>query len=160
MKKELNILFFFIIIFLHGCGFEPIFSSKNISNTQIVSISEVNFKNYSDLNNLFLRKFRYYQKSDENLKKFNITLDVNKTKRIVSKNKKGDPETFNVEVIADIIILNEDKSGILNSQTFRRNKNYNNLSNKFDLKQEENIIENNIIDQIVDEILNTLFSMQ
>tara|TARA_Y100000741_G_scaffold345576_1_gene311139 strand:- start:1453 stop:1935 length:483 start_codon:yes stop_codon:yes gene_type:complete len=160
MKKHLNFLCFLSILFLYGCGFEPILSSKNVNRSYVISIDEINFKNYNELNNLFLRKFRYYQKSDEDLKKFNITLDINKTKRIVSKNKKGDPETFNVEVITDIIILNEDKSGILNSQTFRRNKNYNNLSNKFDLKQEENIIENNIIDQIVDEILNTLFSMQ
>ena len=50
MKKKLNILFFLSIIFLHGCGFEPIFSSKNINNTQLLSIDEVNFKNYSDLN--------------------------------------------------------------------------------------------------------------
>ena len=64
MKKKLNILSFIIIIFLYGCGFEPIFSSKNINNTQLVKINEVNFKDYSDLNNLFLRKFRYFQKNE------------------------------------------------------------------------------------------------
>ena len=158
MKKELNILFFFIIIFLHGCGFEPIFSSKNISNTQIVSISEVNFKNYSDLNNLFLRKFRYFQKDEENLKKFNLILNINESKKIISKNKLGDPETFNIEIIVDILILSTENN-ILNSRTISKNKNYNNLNNKFDLKQEENIIKNNIVDEIVDEILNTMFSM-
>tara|TARA_B100001564_G_scaffold239491_1_gene202609 strand:- start:75 stop:551 length:477 start_codon:yes stop_codon:yes gene_type:complete len=158
MKKELNILFFFIIIFLHGCGFEPIFSSKNISNTQIVSISEVNFKNYSDLNNLFLRKFRYFQKDEENLKKFNLILNINESKKIISKNKLGDPETFNIEIIVDILILSTENN-ILNSRTISKNKNYNNLNNKFDLKQEENIIQNNIVDEIVDEILNTMFSI-
>ena len=158
MKKELNILFFFIIIFLHSCGFEPIFSSKNINNAQLLSIDEVNFKNYSDLNNLFLRKFRYYQKDEENLKKFNLVLNINESKKIISKNKLGDPETFKIEIIADILILNTENN-ILSSRKVIKNKNYNNLNNKFDLKQEENIIKNNIVDEIVDEILNTLFSI-
>ncbi len=158
MKKELNILFFLIIIFLHGCGFEPIFSSKNINKAQLVSIDEVNFKNYSDLNNLFLRKFRYFQKNEENLKEFNLALNINKTKKIISKNKLGDPETFNIEIIVDVLILNTDDD-ILTSKTISKNKNYNNLDNKFDLKQEENIIKDNIVDEIVDEILNTMFSI-
>jgi outer membrane lipopolysaccharide assembly protein LptE/RlpB len=157
MKKKLNLLFF-LTIFLHGCGFEPLLSSKNIDNTQLVSIEIINFKNYSDLNNLFLRKFRYFQKGEENLKKFNIDLDIDETKKIISKNKLGDPETFNIEIIANISILNTENN-ILNSRTIRKNKNYNNLNNKFDLKQEENIIKNNIVDEIVDEILNTMFSM-
>ena len=158
MKKELNILFFLIIIFLHGCGFEPIFSSKNINNEKLISINEVNFINYSDLNNSFLRKFRYFQRDKENFKKFNLTLDINETKKIISKNKLGDPETFNIEIIVDVLILNTENN-ILNSRTIRKNKNYNNLDNKFDLKQEENIIKNNIVDEIVDEIVNTMFSI-
>ena len=158
MKKKLNILFFLIIIFLHSCGFEPIYSSKNINNTQLVTIDEVNFKDYSDLNNLFLRKFRYFQKDEENLKKFNLALNINETKKIISKNKLGDPETFNIEISADVIILNTENN-ILNSRTINKNRNYNNLNNKFDLKQEENIIKNNIVDEIVDEILNAMFSI-
>ena len=158
MKKKLNILSFLIIIFLYGCGFEPIFSSKNINNTQLVTIDEVNFKDYSDLNNLFLRKFRYFQKNEENEKKFNLILNINETKTIISKNKLGDPETFNIEISADVVILNTENN-ILNSRVIRKNKNYNNLENKFDLKQEENIIRNNIVDEIVDEILNTMFSI-
>lgn len=158
MKKKLNILFFLIIVFLHGCGFEPIFSSKNINNAQLVSIHEVNFKNYSDLNNLFLRKFRYFQKDEENIREFNVALNINETKKIISKNKLGDPETFNIEIIVDVVILNTENN-VLNSRTISKNKNYNNLNNKFDLKQEENIIKNNIVDEIVDEIFNTLFSI-
>ena len=158
MKKKLNILFFLIIIFLHSCGFEPIFSSKNIKDAKLVSIHEVKFEVYSDLNNLFLRKFRYFQKDEENLKKFNLTLNINETKKIISKNKLGDPETFNIEISVDVIILNTENN-ILNSRTISKNRNYNNLSNKFDLKQEENIIKNNIVDEIVDEILNAMFSI-
>ena len=158
MKKKLNILFF-LIIFLYGCGFEPIFSSKNINNTQLVSIEKINFNNYNDLNNLFLRKFRSFQKDEENLKEFNLALNINETKKIISKNKLGDPETFNIEISVDVVILNTENN-ILNSRVIRKNKNYNNLDNKFDLKQEENVIKNNIVEEIVDEILNTMFSIQ
>ena len=58
----------------------------------------------------------------------------------------------------DVLILSTENN-ILNSRTIRKNKNYNNLDNKFELKQEENIIKNNIVDEIVDEILNTMFSI-
>ena len=107
---------------------------------------------------MFLRKFRYFQKDEENLKKFNLALNINETKKIISKNKLGDPETFNIEISVDVIILNTENN-ILNSRTISKNRNYNNLSNKFDLKQEENIIKNNIVDEIVDEILNIMFSI-
>ena len=157
MKKKLNILFF-LIIFLYGCGFEPILSSKNINNTQLVSIEKINFNNYNDLNNLFLRKFRSFQRDEENLKEFNLALNINETKKIISKNKLGDPETFNIEISVDVVILNTENN-ILNSRVIRKNKNYNNLDNKFDLKQEENVIKNNIVEEIVDEILNTMFSI-
>ena len=157
MKKKLNILFF-LIIFLYGCGFEPILSSKNINNTQLVSIEKINFNNYNDLNNLFLRKFRSFQKDEENLKEFNLALNINETKKIISKNKLGDPETFNIEISVDVVILNTENN-ILNSRVIRKNKNYNNLDNKFDLKQEENVIKNNIVEEIVDEILNAMFSI-
>ena len=159
MKKKLNILFFLIIIFLHGCGFEPILSSNNNNKAKLVLIDEVNFINYNELNNLFLRKFRYFQKEDSNLKKYNLTLDINSINKIISKNKLGDPETFNIEIVANIIIFNA-KKDILNSKTIRKDKNYNNLDNKFDLKQDENIIKNNLVEEIVDEILNTLLSIE
>ena len=58
----------------------------------------------------------------------------------------------------DVVILNTENN-ILNSRVIRKNKNYNNLDNKFDLKQEENVIKNNIVEEIVDEILNTMFSI-
>ena len=92
------------------------------------------------------------------MKEFNLTLDINKTKNIISKNKLGDPETFNIEISANVVILNSEND-ILKSRTIRKNKNYNNLDNKFDLKQEENIIKNNIVDEIVNEILNIMFSI-
>ena len=158
MKKHLNFLCFLSILFLYGCGFEPILSSKNVNRSYVISIDEINFKNYNELNNLFLRKFRYFQKDEENLKKFNLILNINESKKIISKNKLGDPETFNIEIIVDILILSTENN-ILNSRTISKNKNYNNLNNKFDLKQEENIIQNNIVDEIVDEILNTMFSI-
>ena len=58
----------------------------------------------------------------------------------------------------DVVIL-DTENNTLNSRVIRKSKNYNNLENKFDLKQEENVIKNNIVEEIVDEILNTMFSI-
>ncbi|MFL2898522.1 MAG: hypothetical protein ACJZ4G_02800, partial [Candidatus Pelagibacter sp.] len=71
----------------------------------------------------------------------------------------GDPETYNLEIIANVEITNYENN-IVYSKMLKNNKNYNNLDNKFDLKQEENIIINNLADEIVNEIISILFSMQ
>ena len=50
--------------------------------------------------NLFLRKFRYFQRDKENFKKFNLTLDINETKKIISK-EISDLTNFNLKQSSD-----------------------------------------------------------
>ena len=53
-----------------------------------------------------------------------------------------------INVKLDIIENNQ----IIKSNTFEKNTNYNNLDSKFELKQYENVLINNLVDEILVEI--------
>ncbi len=158
MRKKIFASLFSLLVILTSCGYEPIFSSKSIKNNSNISINKILFENDNNINNVFIRKLKFFQKNNAGSKNFNIILDVTKNKKIVSKNKLGDPETYNIEIIANTSITN-DKNEVVYSSDIKNNKNYNNLENKFDLRQEEKIIINNLVDEIINEIISKIFSI-
>ena len=85
--------------------------------------------------------------SNENAQNnLNINLISKKEKNIISKNKSGEAEIFELS-ISVIIEINE------SNKTFIGTQNYNNIENKFELKEYEIEIEEQIINQIIDDIL-------
>ena len=159
MKKKILTSLFVLLVTLPGCGYEPIFSSKSINSDKSISIEKIIFESDNKINYLFERKLKFFQKKIPNSEKFNLILNIEENKKILSKNKVGDPETFDLEIITRASIFNN-KDVILYSSNFKSNKNYNNLENKFDLRQEENIIKNNLVDEIVNEIISKIFEIQ
>ena len=75
-----------------------------------------------------------------------MELNSIKEKRIVSKNKSGDAEIFELKIRVEVVINNQQKS-------FSSFQNYNNNENKFELNQYEIEIEKQIINGIIDDIL-------
>tara|TARA_S200000501_G_C20850462_1_gene755452 strand:- start:1729 stop:2211 length:483 start_codon:yes stop_codon:yes gene_type:complete len=160
MNKNIIATLLVLLISLTSCGYQPIFSSKSINNNADISINNITFKNKNDVNNIFLRKLKFFQKQKENSNQFDIILNISKTKKIISKNKVGNPEVYNIEIITDLSITRKGSDEIIYSSSLESNKNYNNLENKFDLKQEENTIISNLVDEMVNEIISAIFSSQ
>ena len=77
-------------------------------------------------------------------------------KDISSKNKKGDPEVFDMSL--DVNLMLKSDRGILKSQ-FREKLSYNNLKSKFELKQYENNLKSNLVQEITQDILIYLNSI-
>ena len=113
---------------------------------------------YSKLNSLIERKLKFYQNKKIETKGVDVILDLKKDKKILSKNKIGDPETFEVQIIANVIINRSSSSQTLYSSDINYSRKYSNLENKFDLSQEENIITNNLVDEVIDEIIQAIIS--
>ena len=142
MKK---IIYIVIALFvLNNCGYTPIYSSKN--NNFYIDISQ---KNRSKLNS----------KIENNIKKFSnqnseniIQLEISSNKKIetIQKDKKGDPSRFKMTVLLNINILNKNNYEINKTKNFTEKFDYNNNSNKFELKQYEKDIEDNLINKIVE----------
>ena len=141
MKKKYFIFInFFILILLQSCGYEPIYSSKNF----LFKVNKINFEN-NRINNQIARSLKSL--SNENAQNnLNINLISKKEKNIISKNKSGEAEIFELS-ISVIIEINE------SNKTFIGTQNYNNIENKFELKEYEIEIEEQIINQIIDDIL-------
>ena len=158
MKNKLKLLIFILFLSVYGCGYEPIFSNKNITNSSGVSINNITFLGYSKLNSLIERKLKFYQNKKIETKGVDVILDLKKDKKILSKNKIGDPETFEVQIIANVIINRSSSSQTLYSSDINYSRKYSNLENKFDLSQEENIITNNLVDEDIDEIIQAIIS--
>tara|TARA_X000000368_G_scaffold413566_1_gene401857 strand:+ start:1503 stop:1946 length:444 start_codon:yes stop_codon:yes gene_type:complete len=141
MKKIplLKICFLFLI-FLQGCGYKPIYSSKNF----LFKINKIDYE-INSINNQIAGSLKSI--SNENAQNsLNLELNSKKEKRIVSKNKSGDAEIFELEISINIIVDDEQR-------TFSALQSYNNNENKFELNEYEIEIEKQIINEIFDDIL-------
>ena len=134
MKKLYLII---IILFMNGCGFTPIYSSKD-SNYKIISF-EKNINN--NLTNYIQNSIKVLsnEKSEKSLK---INFKYEEEISVILKDSKGDPKKNRLNIIVDLSILNENNN-LLNSKTFSESFEYNIVDNKFNLRQYEKTIKFN-----------------
>ena len=149
MKK----LFILIFLILTGCGYDAIYSSKK-NDFAIISI-ELNGQNATEkklarnLNKLTNKK------NKDKFYKLNIT--ATKKILITSKDNKGDAKMFNMLITTNIDVFKN--SNLVSNISLAKNFSYKNTSNKFDLKQYEKNIEENIINEIIKDINLKLHSI-
>ena len=76
---------------------------------------------------------------------------------MVSKDSKGDPKIFKIQVLVNLAILENNK--VKNKKNFEESFTYNNSTDKFGLKQYEKNIEENLIEKIGEKIIIYLHSI-
>tara|TARA_Y100001980_G_C14300726_1_gene128336 strand:- start:109 stop:561 length:453 start_codon:yes stop_codon:yes gene_type:complete len=144
MKK---IFLISIILFLNGCGYTPLYSSKD-SNYKVISLNK-NVNN--SLTNYVENSIQVI--SNENAKKsFNINFDYNENIIVILKNSKGDPTKNRINVVIDLSLLDSNEN-LITSKQFSESFEYNIDDNKFNLKQYEKNIKFNLIEDITQQIL-------
>ena len=110
-----NLIIFFLLIILNGCGFEPIYSIKNDSDYNIVIIEN---KGDKKLNNFINRELeRISNKTSPNEYKIKINSKFNKI--IISKDSKGSPLEFELLANIDFVIISDNFN---KSISFKENK--------------------------------------
>ena len=149
-KNLINILL--ILFFLSGCNYSPIFSNKN-SN---FAIYELSASGNNKLNKIINSRLNNYKGSD-NAKKFSLTIETYLNKEIASKDKKGNPKSYRINLKSNILI--KDSNDIIKNKSFSKSVDYSNQSNKSDLKKYENETSKNLAEKISDEIINYLQSI-
>jgi len=140
MKKILTIIF--ISFLLNSCGYKSILVDK----TSNFSIKELKILDDDRTSKYIAKNLEEYQKSEGI---YSVTIESNYRRDISSKNKKGNPETFSMQLIVNLSISSEDKV-IKNS--FKEVVNYNNKESKFKLKTFENNLKNNLLEKILQDI--------
>ena len=79
-------------------------------------------------------------------------------KTILVKNTSGDPTSFESKIIVNVKVLMENK--FENNLQIIESFNYNNNSNKFDLKKYEKEIRNSLAETVTDKLIFKLSSIQ
>ena len=136
-----------LILFLNGCNYQPIYSSKN------VNFSIVKFESSGDnkINKLLIKKLEIYKNDSLETKKYNLKIDSKINKNISAKDKKGNPTTFTLKIAFKIEI--ENSLGEKKLTEFEEYTTYENNDNKFELKKYENSIKRNMIESINENII-------
>lgn len=146
--------FFFIYFFIVSCGYQPIFSGKKVNfgiknliydkNNKIDLTINKNLKNYKNL------------KNKDKILDLEISSKINKI--TTSLDDRGDPKSFRLELEVKTIVKKNNK--LLSEKEFIKSQNYNNNTNKFDLKKYENLIKGNMVDKITEEIITYILSLE
>ena len=143
----------FIFFFIVSCGYQPIFSGKKVNfgidnltynkNNEIDSAINNNLKNYKSLEN------------KDKILDLEISSKINKV--TTSLDDRGDPKSFRLELEIKTIFKEDNK--LLNQKNFFKSHDYNNSTNKFDLKKYENSVKENLIGKVTEEIIVYILSL-
>tara|TARA_B100000945_G_scaffold124393_1_gene98820 strand:- start:1149 stop:1610 length:462 start_codon:yes stop_codon:yes gene_type:complete len=129
--KFVTIIFF---VLLMGCGFKSVLNDNSIN----FSIENVIPSGNKNINDNILSSLVNYINNPEKEKKYYLKINSIENRNVTSKDTKGDPKTFRIEIRTMIEVSN------INNEIYKKNfiekKNYNTMSSKFDLGLYENNI--------------------
>ena len=145
-KLNYLILSFFFIV---SCGYQPLYSNKE-TNFYIYKINSFGDK---IINKTLINRLEIYKDTNSN-KKIELEINSKINKTTTSKDTKGNPKTFRIEIISQIKVIEGEKINL--DKIFSKSTNYNNSSKKFELKQYEENLKINLIDKISEDIVGYL----
>ena len=155
LKKIITTLSFLLLL---SCGYEPMYSKKKINSGHNFSINTINFKGDNKVNQILKNKLRQKINKEKKSTELNLNLNSRVSKNITSKDKKGNPIRFSIEIIINLEVF---ENGISKGKTnFKEKFEYNNKSNKFDLNKYEKNIKDNLISKLSNEIIRYLKALE
>ena len=149
MKKIILTLSFLVLV---SCGYQPIFSSK----TSNFLIEEIIHDRNDKISSKIKNDLNYLSKAENYTKVIKLKLNSEKKIGISSKDSKGDPLVYKMTIITNIEIYSNNE--IIRQKNISKNFSYKNTENKFDLKQYEKTIENNLVESIKENIILILYN--
>ena len=145
-----------LLLLLSSCGYEAIHSQKNSVNYGF-SVSELDFIGERTVNLKIKEKLNNYTQSKKD-KDFILSISSTSEKIILAKNIAGDATSFKntISINVEVLMNNKFKSNFIILESF----NYNNVSNKFNLKKYEEEIKNSLAETASDKLIFKLSNIQ
>ena len=155
MNKILNkTIILFLLFSLTACSYKPIFSEKNYN----FEIKEIFTEGDKDVNKFIKNKLRFIKNNkSSNEKSYAISIKSKREREIVSKDTKGDPVKFEVTILVEYKIINNNNT-LVDNKIEKKNI-YNNDSDQFKLEQTEDIILQNLSESIGDSIISSIINL-
>ena len=153
LQKKIILL---LLLLLSSCGYEAIYSKKNLVNYDF-TVSDLSFAGDKTVNLKIKEKLNNYAQNKKE-KDFILRISSASEKIILSKNTAGDTTSFknSISINVEVLMSNKFKSNFIILESF----NYNNISNKFNLKKHEKDIKNNLAEAASDKLIFKLSNIQ
>ena len=151
MKKK----FFVIILFLFtiSCGFSPIYNASDLKD---VNINVAKYSGDKDLNKLFSFNLKKYNKPEiENI--FNLNISTNYSKIVLSKNKSGSPENYNLILSVKFEVSKQKFNKLI---TFNETIELKNNDNKYEENTYERIVKENFTRNAIQKLILELHQIK
>ena len=139
MKKFIFIIF----LLLNACGYQ----SVNKIDKPNYNISKYEFLGNQQVNKILKKNFERNKSNINFEKEFEIIATSNLVKSKKSKDRAGEATNLTLEITVDLDIFQNGKK--IKKITINENTNYNNNDNKFELKQFEKILINDLVNKII-----------
>ena len=152
MRSLILIIIFSIL--LNGCGFKPIYSSKN-SNFQIIEIINKN----KNKNSFAIEQMVMSLSNQESIRKVKLEFDYKELIDTILKDNKGDPSKKKLSIIINLKIKSENDN-ILVTKNFNEEFSYNVQNDKFTMAQYEDNIINKLCNKISNDIIFLLGTLE
>ena len=150
-SKKITIIISFLLLL--SCGYKPIYSSNEVN----FSITEIKLFGKINIGSKIKKNLNIYRNVENKSIFYSLKINSDQKKNVLSKDAKGDPKIFEIQISVDLTILENNK--IKNKKNFKESFTYNNSTNKFDLKRYEKNIEDNLIKKIITKITLYLYSI-
>ena len=155
LKKIISTLSFLLLL---NCGYEPMYSKKQINNNYNFSINSINLVGDNQVNQILKNKLKKNLNKEKISNIFNLKLNSKIVKTVTSKDKKGNPKRFSIKIKINLEVFEGEI--LKDEKNFEKIFEYNNRSNKFDLKQYEKNITDNLSSELSDKINRYLNSLK
>ena len=149
MNKILLILF---LLLLNSCGYTSIYKNQKNNNFQM-NINEMRGDN--EFNNYIKNELKLFS-NDNPVEIYDITLNSNYQKTIISKNASGVATNYNIS--ADVKI-NLNLNGEIINLVFNENINIKNNSNSFEQNNYEKNVKRNFASSIREKLIIKIFEL-
>jgi hypothetical protein len=138
-------IFILFLLIITSCGYQPVYKIDQINDT--LKIKEIKLSGDKTLSEKISKGLSVeIVKSNASLNK----LDINSQKNVTetSKNSKGQVTSYKT-TISTIISIIDGEDNLVRKKNVSKQFSYNVLTNKFKLKEYQEEIENNLINQII-----------
>ena len=149
MNKILLILF---LLLLNSCGFTSIYKNQKSNNFEI-NINEM--RGYNEFNSYIRNELKLFSNNNPD-EIYNITLNSNYQKVVISKNTSGVATNYNIS--ADVKV-NLSLNGKVINLAFNENMNIKNNSNSFEQNNYEKSVKRNFASSIREKLIIKLLEL-